>query len=93
MFKLKITDSNTTIHNKSVVYFGKTFTVPKWAKYLATDEDGRIFCYSEKPVRKCDVYINAFNPNVWLRNNKAGIVDAIDLIDYEGDWKESLQEV
>lgn len=40
--------------NKTIIYKGETYNVPKWVSWVATDRDGRIYGYEEKPVLEPD---------------------------------------
>ena len=35
---------------KTVNYFGQSVTVPDYAKYIATDTDGEVWWYIDKPI-------------------------------------------
>lgn len=63
---------------KTINYFGKSVTVPDYAKYIATDADGEMWWYSCEPIKvgatwgikggNCDRVGN--NPNIknWCRS-------------------------
>ncbi len=37
---------------KTVTYMLKNFQVPDWAKFIAADCDGQVFCYEASPIKK-----------------------------------------
>jgi hypothetical protein len=71
---------------KPVLYYGTLFTVPKNINYMATDKDGNVFGYYSKPTKLgADV-------NMWINNDYCDAVK-IGVVEFEGDWRQSLQQV
>lgn len=72
--------------HKQVKYFTSRLTVPDYVTYIATDFNGIVFGYSDKPVLSAGGYH-------WTYSTPTlGIVE-IGTIKYRGDWKESLKKV
>jgi hypothetical protein len=70
---------------KPVLYYGTLFTVPKNINYMATDKDGTVFGYSTKPILEAD-------GNIWVNTDYTDGVE-ISVVEFEGDWCQSLQQV
>lgn len=45
---------------KTVNYFGTNYTVPDYAKFIATDGDGECWWYTVKP--RCSKFLNVWQP-------------------------------
>lgn len=66
---------------KTVDYCGKQYNVPDWVKFIATDSDGAIFGYEEKPA------ISEF----WKEHiSKKGRVCRLTRPE---EWRDTLQEI
>jgi hypothetical protein len=70
---------------KPVLYYGTLFTVPKNINYMATDKDCTVFGYYSKPKLGADV-------NMWVNTDNGAAVE-ISVVEFEGDWRQSLQQV
>jgi len=57
--------------------------MPKWARWVAMDEDGAWFWYQHKPERS-DRYFSALS--------EEGVIPFIYAPDWDGDWKDTLVE-
>lgn len=70
---------------KIVKYFGKEYIVANCAKFMATDYDGSVFWYAEKP--------NVLNSGFWLQTSN--LYGEADLFGYKLDnyWRNSLKEI
>jgi len=66
---------------KQVNYFGITLSVPSWSNYLATDSDGEVWAFCNKPKAEGKDWVLS-------RGIEAEHVANVDL---EGeDWKNTL---
>jgi hypothetical protein len=65
---------------KQVTYEGKLIDVEDWARFIARDEDGKIWQYDEMPTRKNDE---------WRSNS--GRFWAVDL--GLPNWEDSVMEI
>lgn len=63
------------------VYFGLEILIPRNTAYLATDEDGGLWAYTEKP-----------EPNNTFWSAQLAAIAIVEL-EFEGDWRDSLVEV
>lgn len=73
---------------KPVKYFGLYLNVPYTANYIATDEDGMVWCYDNKPE------INKFYSDCWTYRGYDNNFIEIAEVDLEGmDWKDTLMEI
>jgi hypothetical protein len=81
-FKIVTLKQNFT---KPVLYYGILFTVPKNINYMATDKDGTVFGYSTKPILEG-------GGNMWVNTD---FIDGVEIgvVEFEGDWRQSLQQV
>jgi hypothetical protein len=70
---------------KPVLYYGTLFTVPKNINYMATDKDSNVFGYYSKPKLGADL-------NMWVNVDYCDAVK-IGVVEFEGDWRQSLQQV
>lgn len=70
---------------KPVLYYGTLFTVPKNINYMATDKDGTVFGYSTKPILEA-------GGNMWVNTDYFDGVE-IGVVEFEGDWRQSLQQI
>ncbi len=70
---------------KPVLYYGTLFTVPKNINYMATDKDGTVFGYSTKPILEG-------GGNMWVNTD---FIDGVKIgvVEFEGDWRQSLQQI
>ena len=76
--KLKIKKSKC----REVVYLGKVITIPENHKYVAANEDGEVFSYTEKPTQ----HSSFWHSEVYKK------VKGVEM-DFEGmseDWEYSL---
>ena len=70
---------------KIVLYYGVSYTVTDSVNYMATDKDGNVFGYYSKPKLGADV-------NMWVNVDYCDAVK-IGVVEFEGDWRQSLQQV
>lgn len=68
---------------KKFNYYGQSITVPDYAKYVATDRDGEVWWYTNKPNDAYDMWIagkggNCGRTRNWLKTIK--------------NWRGSLKE-
>lgn len=63
-----------------VQYFKYKIEVPIWAKYLATDFDGKVYAYKSRP---------SAGYKEWVADSVHSPVEIMTM-SYEGDWKDSL---
>ncbi|WPJ68511.1 hypothetical protein OMDBNIEC_00025 [Salmonella phage STP-SP5] len=75
------------VHTKEVEYFGCTFNVPEWVRWLSTDFDGTTYGYAYKPSLK--------DGNIkWTPNFEDEEYCEMAQVDLEGiNWRKSLVEV
>ncbi len=67
---------------KCVNYFGKLLLVPEKYKYIATNYDGSVWAFLEKPEMDSECfYLEPASPIY------------IGYVDYTGNWKDSLMEI
>ena len=64
-----------------IEYNDRQYQVPKWASYIAMDEDGAVFCYQDKPQ-----LLNVEWDDKGCRLREIHEVP-------NGDWKDSLMKV
>ncbi|NHB90333.1 hypothetical protein [Photorhabdus tasmaniensis] len=73
--------------SKVVTYFGIEMSVPSWAKYIAADVDGDVYCYRNQPR----------NDNRWWDVQGDGSVYWLKIckVEFENDecWSDSLVRV
>lgn len=50
---------------KTVIYLGKEYEVPDDARYMATDQSGHIFAYTERP-REMSISWNASGAHYYI---------------------------
>ncbi len=81
MFKIESKDGREA---KTVEYFGHSFVIPEYYSYIATDEMGDVFCYTETPV------VNE-RDGVWQSKSACNV--ALGSVEYIGDWKDSLMKI
>jgi hypothetical protein len=81
-FKIVTLKQNFT---KPVLYYGTLFTVTDSVNYMATDKDGTVFGYSTKPILEG-------GGNMWVNTDFIDGVE-ISVVEFEGDWRQSLQQV
>ena len=67
-------------------YFGIKLSVPIWAKYIAVDANGNLFCYSHKPQYSL-VY------GEWSCKHTENITVFLLNVSYIGNASESLRTV
>lgn len=96
MFKLLEPFTTVASYQKVVMYAGKNLIVPAWTKYITMDENGDVYCYSLKP--QLIPQLNHEMPatakvGYWTAVDVRCNVEFLQNYTYEGDWKESLQEV
>lgn len=74
---------------KVIKYRGKEYLAPVWTKFVATDHDGGVYAYAERPV--CDVaYCDHWEP----AESYAGGSTACEAIGHvTEDWRDSLEEL
>ena len=48
-----------TTEMKTIEYRGRQYRVPVWVKFVATDEDGAVYGYSEKPTKRSCFWMSA----------------------------------
>jgi hypothetical protein len=70
---------------KIVLYYGVSYTVTDSVNYMATDKDGNVFGYYSKPKLGADV-------NMWVNVDYCDAVK-IGVVEFEGDWRQSLHQV
>lgn len=70
---------------KCVNYFGKLLVVPEKCKYLATDLDGSVWAWLEKPKRYSECFYSEYASAIRMFY--------IGYVDYTGNWKDSLMEI
>jgi hypothetical protein len=58
--------------------------IPGWAKYVATDLDGSIYAYSEKPILTAEYWTLPHPEHNTLKKLQTGT-------DYCPDWQDSLR--
>jgi hypothetical protein len=70
---------------KHVRYYGLDLYIPNRINYMATDKEGTVFGYSTKPIFESV-------GNEWVNTDYS---DAVELcvVEFEGDWRQSLQQV
>ncbi|SMB87801.1 hypothetical protein SAMN05660772_02741 [Pasteurella testudinis DSM 23072] len=68
---------------KLVMYFGKVYSVPKWAKWISIDLSGSIYVHSGKPDLDNGEWLT-------LSDSKSKLIAECDYCD---DWPDSLREV
>lgn len=73
------------LHTKSVNYCGLYLYIPDRINYMATDKDGTVFGYSSKPILEA-------SGNMWVNTDYFDGVKLV-FVKYEGDWRQSLQQV
>ena len=79
---IKLTQPKT----KTVEYFGLTLYVPRWANYLACDEDGELWAYQDIP--------NYSEGLISYFESYDGNIEKIADVDLEGlAAKNSLKEI
>lgn len=73
--------------------------LPKWAKYIAVDEDGRWLYYDERPVIEAHEW-RGDDPGTWTNfSQEWGYTDCTSLsiedypTNFKGDWTESLFKI
>lgn len=76
-----IINSLSTI-NKSVVYMGHTFNIPKHHHFMAIDSDGDLFSYASEP---------RISISYELWGHVQGDSTYIGHVSDFGDWKETLR--
>lgn len=97
MFKLLEPITVVMRDQKVVTYAGRNLIVHDWTRYIVTFENGDIFCYSVKP--QLIPTLNHAVPDTakvghWKVITTTNYeIEFIATYTYEGDWKESLQEV
>ena len=72
-----------------IEYYGLELDIPRWARYVATDEDGTVVVFDERPVSSIYGYwdISKIRGGQFLELGKYTIIDA------EGEWwKSSLMD-
>lgn len=74
--------------SKTISYYGNSYKVPLWVNYVATDSDGRIFGYKNRPLILVD------NKNscgdAWVLNQAD---DTAYFIGVTPKWVETLKKV
>jgi hypothetical protein len=70
---------------KIVLYYGVSYTVTDSVNYMATDKDGNVFGYYSKPILEA-------GGNMWVNTDYFDAVK-ICVVEFEGDWRQSLQQV
>ena len=83
MFKITATGGQEA---RTVVYFGYPFVVPNGWDFIATDENGEVFCYRGKPVVSDD-------SGRWKVGSLINRYILLAHVKFEGDWKDSLMEI
>lgn len=72
-------------HTKTVTYFGITLQVPPDVKFLAADQNGRLYGYAQRPYPDYD-------GTQWMPSVASGVL--IGEVDLEGHkWDATLQGV
>ena len=61
----------TTDKTVKIKYRRKSFSVPKWARWVATDEDGSIFVFRDKPVFEEGVWDSETGPCKYIGDRLA----------------------
>ena len=76
-----------SIDTHPIFYFGVLVNVPvgKNIRYLATDSDGSLYGFSEKPIPAEDV--------IWVNEEMVDCPYEIAHLEFEGDWKDSLYKI
>ena len=69
---------------KYITYFGYKLYVPKWAGWIATDQNGEVWVFEYKPQLTIGNFIAV------SKNRTFSILEPIE---YEGDWEDSLMEI
>lgn len=65
---------------KDVIYLGASFTVPYDAEFMAIDSDGSLNSFDNKP---------SLGNTLWYDEHQ----DTIGLVEFDGDWKNSLRDI
>lgn len=65
---------------KTVIYKGIKFDVSNWVNFIATDKDGQIIGYENKPISDCDQWI--VNSGMWEV-----------ITTFTTGWENSLEEI
>lgn len=69
---------------KIITYFGAKVLVPYWAKWIATDLDGKVVAFQNKPWLNLQTH--------WCCNSGRRVV-LTESATYKGDWENSLMEI
>ncbi|TNG94043.1 hypothetical protein FHQ28_05370 [Pasteurellaceae bacterium USgator11] len=67
---------------KPVKYFGKVYSVPKWAKWMATDADDKVYTYESEPTLDFECFL--------ANKGDCQLIGENPLV---GGWQNSLREV
>lgn len=67
-----------------VIYFDIEIEVPKWTRFLATDSDGTVVAFEDRPYYDSDGF--------WAVTEGTKYKELFRDFYYEGDWKKSLVE-
>ena len=72
-----------------IEYYGLELDIPRWARYVATDEDGTITAFEKIPIYKLDSYWDiSFRGGRFRELGKYTIIDRTDKW-----WRYSVEEV
>lgn len=80
--KPNFTISSFSSFYTSYNYFGTEITCPKWVKFLAIAENGYLYGFSCKPT---------LGSREWDAN--FACMERLGIVEFDGDWKESLVEL
>lgn len=72
------------------VAYGMQLEIPEWAKYLAIDEDGEIFCFNQKPSTTL-ADAESFG-GIWDADKGENVILGRVALE-DTDWKETLLEI
>lgn len=81
---VEVPEFNIVSHNiKKVKYFDIELTVPYWAKWIATDADGELVAFENKPLYNFNHWYCEIDRQLTLK----------EFVNYDGDWRKSLMEI
>lgn len=74
---------NSVKYKKLITYFGVELQVPNWTKWVATDADGELVAFANKPLYTFNHWYSEIDKVLTLKES----------VNYDGDWRKSLREV
>lgn len=73
---------------KTITYRGRTYDAPKWTRFVATDSDGTVFAYAERPA--IDSQHDQWEPST----DRYGQYTATQRLNpVSAGWQDSLEEI